>query len=203
MKSLCFRLLTASLSLTASVLLATPAKADTLTGDTVFGTLTILGGVDFISPFTSPAVVGPGVEFTGVLHSSGVLLTWDVGVDLSANGFTVAISYPFRDDGTIYGGPIYEITLSGLPSFVQGFTLTSYTCDTSVNPGCVPGGGNGLMSNTFSNSAVTLDFNTLGVGQTYTFADVTAPVATPEPSTLALFGTGCLSMLGVFRLKRK
>ena len=206
MKSLRFRLLTASLSLTASVLLASPAMADTLTGATIAGTFTSLLEPTFlvISPFTSPAVVGPGVEFTGTITSPFIIVTWNVDVDLSANGFTIGVTG--SDVGTAGNGIqslIYEISLSGLPSFVQGFALTSYNCDTSVNPGCLPENVNGLRSNTFSNSAVTLDFNTIAGGQTYTFADVTAPVATPEPTTLALFGTGCLSMLGVFRVKRK
>ena len=51
MKSLRFRLLTASLSLTASILLATPAMADSLTGRHL-GTLTSLNTITL--PVGSP-----------------------------------------------------------------------------------------------------------------------------------------------------
>jgi PEP-CTERM motif len=203
MKSLCFRLLTASLFLSASILLTTPAMADTLDGATIAGTLTSLNTISLplTKPFTSPAVVDPGVEFNGEISAPFLVITWDVAVDISANGFILAIVG--SDVGTVgftatdpRAERIYEITLSGLPSFVEGFTLTSYSC---VDRACRPDGGNGLISNTFSGSTATLDFTTIGNGQTYTFADITAPVATPEPSTFALLGTGCLSMFGVFR----
>jgi len=57
MKSLRSRILTASLSFTASILLATPAMADSLTGATIAGTLT-----RFSSPFLSLPESCPGIK---------------------------------------------------------------------------------------------------------------------------------------------
>jgi hypothetical protein len=198
MKSLTLRLFTASLCLSAAVLLATPAMADTLVGATVDGTLTsLLSGISVTSAFPSSAVVGPGVEFVGDLHENIFNVNFAVGVDLSANGFTVEItSLP---NIAVSGAPVFGITLSGLPSFVEGFTLTSYACNGSLSCGNSPFNTSGLTSNTFSSSAVTLDFSTLTDGQLYTFADVTSAAPTPEPSSLALLGTGVLAAAGVIR----
>lgn len=201
MKSLAVRLLTASLCLSASVLIATPAMADSLIGATVDGTLTSLNSaVPVTTPFTSPAVItGSGDEFTGVLSIPSFSYTFDVAVDFSANGFTVAITSP-DSTANARGGDLFGITLSALPSFVEAFTLTGYTCS-SVDSVCAdaPYDVSGLASNTFSSSAVTLDFSTLANGQTYTFTDVTPVAATPEPSSLALLGTGVLAAAGVIR----
>jgi hypothetical protein len=175
--------------------------ADSLIGATVDGTLTSLNSaVPVTTPFTSPAVItGSGDEFTGVLSIPSFSYTFDVAVDFSANGFTVAITSP-DSTANARDGDLFGITLSALPSFVEGFTLTGYTCNTSVDSDCVdsPYDVSGLASNTFSSSAVTLDFSTLANGQTYTFTDVTPP-AIPEPSSIALLGTGVLAAAGVIR----
>jgi hypothetical protein len=199
MRSLPLRLLTACLCFCAPVLLATPAMADSLVGAPVDGTLTSLnGGILVTSAFPSSAVVGPGVEFTGVLHENTFNQTFDVAVDLSANGFTVAITSPMSN-ANIHDGDLFGITLSGLPSFVEGFTLTSYACTGNFVCGLSPENVSDLASNTFSSSAVTLDFSALAAGQVYTFTDVTSAAPTPEPSTLALLGTGVLGAAGVIR----
>jgi hypothetical protein len=185
----------------AATFLCGPANtyADTLTGATVTGSLSALDNTSVTTQFTSPATVGPGGTFSGELRDATIGFDFFfINVNIFANSFSVDVrGLNPGVTNVYYGYPAWAITLGDLPSFVGGFTLSSYTCDAIFDPDCVNFNSSGLTSNTFANSAVTLDFNSLATGQSYVFTEQSAP--TPEPSSLILLGTGILSVAATLR----
>ena len=112
------------------------------------------------------------------------------------------------ENGEIIGYNLYfagvETTLDGIPRLDAGIHF--YPDGAGVN---IPNGAftyNYKTSNLWTGDPYHPQF----IVQDYigdaviglAAVDIVA-VNAPEPSTIALFGTGCLSMLGVFRLKRK
>lgn len=182
-------------------LLVVPAalKADTITGTTVIGSMTSLNpGLSVTTPFTSPAVIGPGVEFNGAITVPSFSLNFGVTADFTNSGLILSITSANSGSGvrTSSGAPFLALTFSD-SAFVTPFTLTSITCATGTNAcSTFPLLDNGLVSNTLVASTLTLDLKNLLAGQIYTFSDV-APV--PEPTSLTLLGTGLLGVLGAVR----
>jgi hypothetical protein len=184
----------------AGALSSSTAKADNLNGTTVTGSITTFDTILVTTQFTSPAVVGPGVEFNGVVHVPSPNNTYDISADFYNGGLTVSMT---RGNGSSVRGPeLMSLTFSDL-DFVTPFTLQSATCAAGTNE-CsdwTSGGNNPdfLSNNTLSGSTLTLGFTGLFSGTTYTFTDAPATAATPEPSAFVLLGTGLLGVAGVVR----
>jgi hypothetical protein len=181
------------------------SAAPILVGDSVQATLTTSGTL--VTPFTSPAVVGDGVEFTGAIRTPGkVSYLFDVVVDIGASGFSIGWTSP--NPYAFLGGTTLGLSLSGLnftqAATITGVTRTGYTC-MPPNSFVCDGAGPAGPTLSFTGDSINLAFSLLRHGETYTFdLATTEPVATPvpEPTSLALLGTGFATFI-VGRYRRR
>ena len=191
------KILSSAISLcAASVLLfSTSAKADLL-GSTVTGSITP-GDLNVVTQFSSPVTVGSG-DFTGVLHDPSFGGTYDLTADFTATGLVLSVTSPNATSNVRGNNTQYTLTFSDA-AFGTTFDLVSLGCNSEANSACklytLP---NFLSSDVVSGSTVTLTFDGIAAGDVYTFQSVT-PSATPEPSSLALLGTGLLAGVGALR----
>jgi len=187
----------AALSFVATLLVAaTPANAS-LIGASLDGSFTPSGGSS-INQFASPAIVGPGSEFSGS-YTDVFEQIWDIDVDFGDASMTVGFTERTRaGGGNIYsGGPVLSLSFSGSPD-LGSLAFQSYAC-TSPSYSCGTfGGGPNISSFGYAGGVLTFGFNALRSGETYVFAG--RPTAVSEPATLALFGLG---MLGIFFGRRR
>jgi hypothetical protein len=171
------------------------SAAPILLGDSVEGTLSTSGTI--VTQFTSPAVVGAGVEFTGAMRDSGKAgALWNVTVDISATGFTIGWTSLTPGASIISTGTLLGLSLTGLDftsaGFITGFTRTGYSC---APAGVVCNSGAPSDSGlSFTDNSISVGFRALRNGETYTYAiaaaEPTSPVPVPEPTSLALLGAG-------------
>jgi hypothetical protein len=169
-----------------AIFAAAPAAATNITGQSATAAFNSGALASFGSQFTSPAVIGPGTEFTGsFVDVFGQ--NWGIGLDMTGAGFTLTIG-----ESTLNGvgnirstGNALAINITGL-SGLAGTTLASYAC-ASAGPSCSAfGGGSALTSLTSTADSIALNLGVIRDGETYVFA----LSAVPEPASWAMLIAG-------------
>lgn len=174
---------------------ATPFSANaSLIGDSVDGTLgTTVGTVT--TQFASPAVVGAGPEFAGVI-TDVFDQVWDIVVDFGDSSFTVDITEQNRNGtGNVTGMLDLDFTdldWVGVTGIITDVTLSDYTCNGTDFACNTFDGGPDVSVLGFGDHSVSVSMNVKRDGEIYTF-DITAEHV-PEPTTLALAGLGLLGI---------
>jgi probable HAF family extracellular repeat protein len=125
-------------------------------------------------------------HFHAFLYSNGMMQ--DLG---SLSGYTNSPAYAINDNGVVVGGVWKDHDITGASSlavlFVDGKLI-------DLNSLTVPSSGWDLLSANAINSKgqiVGVGINPSGQKDAF----LLTPTSTPEPSTLALLGTGALSLL--------
>jgi len=188
---------TGSVLFIALFISAVAAKADDLTGASLTGVITGESNTKVTTQFTSPAVVGPTVEFTGDIHENFFDEDYKISADFGSDDLTVVFSSADPDSNIQSQDDLLSLSFSAFPLSFSGFNTVSYSCDSSLGTHCSDA-ASGLSSATYSGSTLALSFDTIDSGNTYVFSSrSTAPA--PEPSTFVFLGTGALSLGGVLR----
>jgi hypothetical protein len=190
-----------ALGAAAAVLLAWPMPAHaSLIGATIGGQLNSGSAAVVVTQFSpASAVVGPGVEFQGVLREPNFGQTFSIAIDLDATTVTVAITG--ASGNNVSTPPFVNLggfTLTGLPVSATDIVLDSYSCT-----GLVPVCSNPVFSSSTvvlfpADSSLTGSFFGLASGQTYVFA-VRGAAAVPAPASLALLAAGVLGLAATRR----
>ena len=119
----------------------TASAAPVLLGDSVQGELY---GPAVATQFTSPAVVGDGVEFTGGVVKTNSKAFWKVSVDIGASSFTIGWTHIAVLDVDFNPEAAIGLSLSGLDftpaGTITGVTRTGYSCSPvgGARPATVP-----------------------------------------------------------------
>lgn len=172
-----------------------PAKA-TLIGLTISAKLGTHHHFAKRIPFASPITISPGAEITGGFVAPFTGTPWTVTVTFEADDFTIGLSSPGAANWVGSGPylPITTVTLSGFPSNIPGFTLTSYTCGPYVDICDAPVPGPSIFGPTYSSGTFVASFGPIRDGEVYTFSVATIP----EPASWLLIMIG---FAGIFAMR--
>lgn len=143
-------------------------------------------------PFDSPITISPGTTITGGFLAPFTGTPWTVTVTFEADDFTIGLSSPGAANWVGSGPylPITTVTLSGFPSSISGFILTSYTCGPYVDICDDPVPGPSIFGPTYSDGTFVASFGPIRDGEVYTFSVATIPE--PESLLLLLIGFPCV-----------
>ena len=195
--------------LSAIVFVVAIAGTTALHADSISGTLSANGSDSFTS---STITFGSAYVFGGPGANTG---SFSVLTDFTPIIFRAGVLPYSNGENTvppaIYPVELFSTTSSGGELFA--FYMTDYNAQlVSGVVGCTVGvcldvTGNGFFTGTgpinYQNSPASFSFTTQEVsGQTSTTFSASAiatPTAVPEPSTLALLGSGVLSLSGLIR----
>jgi len=187
------------LAVVALSLLLAPIRANaTLIGLTIYGKLGTHHHFAKTYPFVSPIVISPGATMTGGFVAPFTRTPWTVTVTFEADDFTISLSSPGAADWVRSGPdylPITTVTLSGFPSSIPSFTLTSYTCGPYVSICSDPIKGPSIFGPTYDDGTFIASFGPIRDGEVYTFS----VAAIPEPTSLPLIVTGFAACFAVRR----
>jgi hypothetical protein len=160
----------------------------------------ILSSAFFAFLFLTSAAQGSPV----VVYSGNVATAVD-GVVVNGVTYNVTFGEPpdslFDGDATDATTAIDEIDAALNTTTAEYVTLQG-CC--SINQFIVEDAGtyNGILTTSYGAAGNWGNFDPTASGDTSVAEFTVAPAATPEPSSLALFGTGVLSLVGVARRRR-
>lgn len=178
--------------------IAAPSAYASLIGDTITGSVTSSEAVT--TQFASPATVGAGTEFSGIITDSFGQV-FDIEVDVGSSSFTVAFTEAGvvlgPGNGNIFGTDLMQIRLAdldfGTPRIIVGLINSAYSCS-SPGISCTPVFEGPLVSAlAFTPNSVAVTIDAMRHGELYTFDIITAQVQ--EPASWSLFGLGLLAAL--------
>lgn len=175
-----------------ALLAAGPAGAMPLTGQSVSASFTPQPGWTTITQFTSPAVAGSGVEFTGQAQDPFNQI-WNLSLDVGADTFTVVFTSP-NPAANIGGFPwAMTVNVSGLTG-LPAVSLDSYWCTPANVFPCI-GGAPELGALTSNSTSFSVQFGLLLTGDHYVFG-------VPEPASLAVMLGGLVGVVSRRRRKK-
>ncbi len=159
------------------------------TGLSATGSMTGSLGMTITSPFTSPATVGAGVEFSGNVDS-GFGYHWSVTGDISDNDITIRF-YEQRDSANVHRSvpPLLTLAFAGL-TVAAALQFSSSSCSSS-GASCSALAGARHTGFSATSTGMQVSFTSLRAGDVYVFSHGST---VPEPGSVALAGLGLLAL---------